>query len=145
MCYKVLFCQGSFKVSTAPAIEWFPNCIWREFLFFNHLFFCIFRHLRDGTLKEHGVCDGSRLTLLPSVETGLLVSLKSIFDIYHRFPKLSKYIRVSAYLFQGVECVSEGVGCFWKCAGLGRRQLSSLFQEFLSLESSRLSLFFFEL
>ena len=33
-----------------------------------------FRHLRDGTLREHGVCDGSRLTLLPSVETGLLVS-----------------------------------------------------------------------
>jgi len=33
------------------------------------------RHLREGTLRENGVCDGSRLTLLPSVETGLLVSL----------------------------------------------------------------------
>ncbi len=41
----------------------------------NHFYFSLYRHLRDGTLREHGVCDGSRLTLLPSVETGLLVSL----------------------------------------------------------------------
>lgn len=30
------------------------------------------RHLREGTLRENGICEGSRLTLLPSVETGLL-------------------------------------------------------------------------
>nr|CAD7419292.1 unnamed protein product [Timema cristinae]CAD7431338.1 unnamed protein product [Timema monikensis] len=32
------------------------------------------RQLRDGTLQENQLMDGSRLTLLPSVETGLLVS-----------------------------------------------------------------------
>ncbi|PSN54717.1 hypothetical protein C0J52_04874 [Blattella germanica] len=32
------------------------------------------RQLRDGTLQENTLMDGSRLTLLPSVETGLLVS-----------------------------------------------------------------------
>nr|CAD7269384.1 unnamed protein product [Timema shepardi] len=30
------------------------------------------RQLRDGTLQENQLMDGSRLTLLPSVETGLL-------------------------------------------------------------------------
>lgn len=35
--------------------------------------FC--RQLRDGTLKDNGLMDGSRIILLPSVETGLLVSL----------------------------------------------------------------------
>ncbi|XP_047491498.1 midnolin-like [Penaeus chinensis] len=32
------------------------------------------RHLRDGTLEENSIIDGARITLLPSVETGLLVS-----------------------------------------------------------------------
>ncbi|XP_063840329.1 midnolin-like isoform X1 [Scylla paramamosain] len=32
------------------------------------------RHLREGTLEENSIMDGSRITLLPSVETGLLVS-----------------------------------------------------------------------
>ncbi|XP_068216425.1 midnolin-like [Palaemon carinicauda] len=32
------------------------------------------RHLRDGTLVENCIMDGARITLLPSVETGLLVS-----------------------------------------------------------------------
>ncbi|XP_050691800.1 midnolin-like [Eriocheir sinensis] len=34
------------------------------------------RHLREGTLEENSIMDGSRITLLPSVETGLLVSVK---------------------------------------------------------------------
>lgn len=71
--------RESFKVSNRTCIEWLSNCVWRGFFFsfcVNHIFlFVWFRHLRDGTLREHGVCDGSRLTLLPSVETGLLVSL----------------------------------------------------------------------
>lgn len=36
--------------------------------------FCVRRQLRDGTLEENGLLDGSRVILLPSVETGLLVS-----------------------------------------------------------------------
>jgi len=32
------------------------------------------RQLREGTLAENGLQNDSRLTLLPSVETGLLVS-----------------------------------------------------------------------
>lgn len=35
------------------------------------------RQLREGTLAENGLQNDSRLTLLPSVETGLLVSLNS--------------------------------------------------------------------
>ncbi|CAL4160327.1 unnamed protein product, partial [Meganyctiphanes norvegica] len=31
------------------------------------------RHLREGTLIENSILDGARITLLPSVETGLLV------------------------------------------------------------------------
>ncbi|XP_021916869.1 midnolin homolog [Zootermopsis nevadensis] len=34
------------------------------------------RQLRDGSLQENQLMDGSRLTLLPSVETGLLVGSK---------------------------------------------------------------------
>ena len=33
------------------------------------------RQLREGSLEENQLVDGSRLTLLPSVETGLLVSI----------------------------------------------------------------------
>ncbi|XP_042206614.1 midnolin-B-like [Homarus americanus] len=32
------------------------------------------RHLREGTLEDNSIMDGARITLLPSVETGLLVS-----------------------------------------------------------------------
>ncbi|KAF2365210.1 Ubiquitin domain, partial [Trinorchestia longiramus] len=32
------------------------------------------RQLRDGSLEEHNIRDGSKLHLVPSVETGLLVS-----------------------------------------------------------------------
>jgi hypothetical protein len=39
--------------------------------------FC-YRQLRDGSLQENQLMDGSRLTLLPSVETGLLVSINII-------------------------------------------------------------------
>lgn len=35
--------------------------------------FCVRRQLREGTLEENGLLDGSRVILLPSVETGLLV------------------------------------------------------------------------
>lgn len=39
------------------------------------------RQLREGTLEENRLQDGSRLTLLPSVETGLLmVRLESLFS-----------------------------------------------------------------
>ncbi|KAK9500154.1 hypothetical protein O3M35_001468 [Rhynocoris fuscipes] len=37
------------------------------------------RQLRDGTVQENHLVNGSRLTLLPSVETGLLVSLHLIY------------------------------------------------------------------
>lgn len=33
-----------------------------------------FRQLKEGTLEENELTDGSRLTLLPIVETGLTVS-----------------------------------------------------------------------
>lgn len=36
------------------------------------------RQLQDGNILQHGVADGSKVTLLPNVETGLVVS--TIFD-----------------------------------------------------------------
>lgn len=33
------------------------------------------RQLQDGSILQHGVADGSKVTLLPNVETGLVVSL----------------------------------------------------------------------
>lgn len=49
-----------------------------------------FRQLREGTLEENRLQDGSRLTLLPSVETGLLVSQLHIFGDKNliKLPKL---------------------------------------------------------
>lgn len=41
-----------------------------------------FRQLREGTLEENRLQDGSRLTLLPNVETGLLVSLSFVLIIF---------------------------------------------------------------
>lgn len=38
------------------------------------------RQLRDGTLEENGLLDGARVILLPSVETGLLVSTSYCFE-----------------------------------------------------------------
>lgn len=40
------------------------------------LFIVSHRELHDGTsLKDNGIMDGSRIILLPNVETGLLVSI----------------------------------------------------------------------
>lgn len=38
------------------------------------------RQLQDGNILQHGVADGSKVTLLPNVETGLVVSLT--FDVF---------------------------------------------------------------
>lgn len=38
--------------------------------------FC--RQLQDGNILQHGVADGSKVTLLPNVETGLVVSVEQI-------------------------------------------------------------------
>lgn len=49
--------------------------------------FVLCRQLMDGTLEENGLLDGSRIILLPSVETGLLVrtwrSFASIYSVPH--------------------------------------------------------------
>lgn len=39
----------------------------------DHYFF--FRELHDGTLKDNGLIDESKIILIPNVETGLLVSI----------------------------------------------------------------------
>lgn len=41
------------------------------FVFFN-------RQLQDGNLQCNGVTDGSKITLLPNVETGLIVSIENV-------------------------------------------------------------------
>lgn len=33
------------------------------------------RELQDGTLKDNGIVEGSKVVLTPNVETGLLVSM----------------------------------------------------------------------
>ena len=49
------------------------------------LFFFLFcRQLRDGSLDDNQLMQGSRLTLLPSVETGLLVSKSSFSSLLSR-------------------------------------------------------------
>lgn len=47
-------------------------------------FFLYCRQLRDGSLDDNQLMQGSRLTLLPSVETGLLVSKSSFSSLLSR-------------------------------------------------------------
>lgn len=61
-----------------------PSTLWPEWTFmfiyglcFTLFFFLSCRQLRDGSLDDNQLMQGSRLTLLPSVETGLLVSRSS--------------------------------------------------------------------
>lgn len=42
------------------------------FVIFFLSFYC--RELQDGSLKENNLMDGSKIILIPNVETGLLVS-----------------------------------------------------------------------
>lgn len=44
---------------------------WRE----SNGFVLLHRELQDGTLKDNGIVEGSKVVLTPNVETGLLVSL----------------------------------------------------------------------
>ena len=39
------------------------------------LFFYFYRELQDGTLKDNGLMDESKIILIPNVETGLLVRI----------------------------------------------------------------------
>jgi hypothetical protein len=43
-------------------------------------FFSFHRELQEGTIKENGLIDGSKIILTPNVETGLLVSKKTRFS-----------------------------------------------------------------
>ncbi|KAF0759206.1 midnolin-B [Aphis craccivora] len=45
---------------------------------------CTIQQLRDGSLDDNQLMQGSRLTLLPSVETGLLVSKSSFSSLLSR-------------------------------------------------------------
>lgn len=53
----------------------------RPLIRLNDKMFGCCRQLRDGTLEENGLLDGSRVILLPSVETGLLVRTSRYFEI----------------------------------------------------------------
>jgi hypothetical protein len=55
----------------------------------------VFRQLREGSLEENQLVDGSRLTLLPSVETGLLVSIFFICSFHFDFVLLARGKRLS--------------------------------------------------
>lgn len=44
--------------------------------------FIYFRELQDGTLKDNDLMDGSKIILIPNVETGLLVSGELVYTIY---------------------------------------------------------------
>lgn len=62
-------------------------------------FFCLYRELQDGTLRENGIVDGSKIVLTPNVETGLLVSTfflltTSIVKIF-----LITYLNIPTYMF----------------------------------------------
>lgn len=52
--------------------KWVSDAKYSYFLF---LMLNCFRQLQEGNLVQHGICDGSRITLLPNVETGLIVSI----------------------------------------------------------------------
>lgn len=44
-----------------------------------------YRQLQDGNILQHGVADGSKVTLLPNVETGLVVSQLDCSLLFHNF------------------------------------------------------------
>lgn len=46
-----------------------------KYSYFYFLIWYVFRQLQDGNLVQHGISDGSRITLLPNVETGLIVCI----------------------------------------------------------------------
>ena len=48
----------------------------------------ICRELQDGLLKENNLMDGSKIILIPNVETGLLVSKVIVFKFYRHFHDL---------------------------------------------------------
>ena len=59
-----------------------------------YCFFYFCRLLTEGTLSENGIHEGCKITLLPNVESGLVVS--SIRGIYRiaSHPRLSNNARV---------------------------------------------------
>ena len=67
------------------------NCIrydvsvyFMEFISIIMYFVLFFSQLSEGSLDENSVVDGSRITLLPRAETGLLVRFNSSFLMLRR-------------------------------------------------------------
>lgn len=59
------------------------SAIVRFYLSFVCFFVSICRELQESlTIKENGLMEGSRIVLIPNVETGLLVSLLLTFSLY---------------------------------------------------------------
>jgi hypothetical protein len=72
---------------------------------FSHIFkfyFFVHSQLSEGSLEENFVVDGSRITLLPKAETGLLVSPFSLIraqreEIAKQFPRAVASSKVFDY------------------------------------------------
>lgn len=60
--------------ATEAAAQTQTNIDVSDLIFFFAFFSSLCSELQDGTLKENGVMDGSKIVLTPNVETGLLVS-----------------------------------------------------------------------
>jgi hypothetical protein len=51
--------------------KWVQHALFLQLRYISVVLCC--RQLQDGNLLQHGISDGSRVTLLPNVETGLIV------------------------------------------------------------------------
>lgn len=61
--------------------------------------YCVGRQLQDGTLDENGLLDGSRVILLPSVETGLLVSTSPCVDTSILYTSITCFTTITSPQF----------------------------------------------
>lgn len=71
----VVFFFSFMKIVTFSQINSFTKQRNKFFI----LYIIDFRELQDGTIKDNGLMDGSKIILIPNVETGLLVSFLNLF------------------------------------------------------------------
>jgi len=87
--------QFELQVASSDSVEYLKKLIAKKIKVPKERICLLYRerHLREGTLLQNNLMDGSKITLLPSVETGLLVqrpeqsvmqALESLSDIQVR-------------------------------------------------------------
>lgn len=59
--------------------------------------------MQEGSLRENGLCDGSKIILIPNVETGLLVS----FELVETKREINCFVEEAKRLFS----MKDECGC----------------------------------